>query len=428
MPTNNTVYTKKVDSNNIYKDYTIDYFTHSALLENLSVEDEKTWPSSNGNVIQNKWSDFFSDDSKYYHSGKNINPNSIILSKVSDKNNNIFGYNNYTLYYNYNNGLKKMTSLINLDNGLCYDKESHKIFYNIDDNYIKEVNNKLYFNYKIFPTASNSIYGISKINSLWFDVNTGEIRIKDNILRSIRDIKNILYEKYKSLKGIYEYVQYIYNSSQLKNDFYEESSHSDENTIIKEINETQTINAYYFPEIKIYYKDKYWYNIFLHDYITNSDDPRYIKKEDLIRLIEIPHNNTIYVKTLNNIELVTVNTDKYYNSLPNLSLARNKHIDQIIDMNVVDKTIFKETVNKNLFTNTLSIANVQYVSLSNTSITNNLSGTNFYNNSNGGESIAGNKNQSAINNYNNLNTNNETSLYPEHNSNLAINGSININN
>ena len=194
---------KKVDLNNLYKNYHIVLFNNSNQLDEKSIDKsiKKNWKTvelreEEGRIdTNNEWRSYFiNKDLTYYHTGKIFKPNSIILSNNSNQYNDIYK-NDYILYYNHVFGLKKMTSLVNFINGLNYDISNHKVFYNIDNNYIKEVNKKLYFNNKAFNTTSDTIYGIAKINNYWFDINTGKITIKENILRDIRDIKNILYEK-----------------------------------------------------------------------------------------------------------------------------------------------------------------------------------------------------------------------------------------
>ena len=334
----NILYTKKTDLNDLYKKYSINYFNFSNKLEEIAHQNEKEWPQSprseiNENVKNNEWVDFFVNDSKYYDTSKVFNSNSIILSNISDKTNqlkNINFYNDYILYYNHNTGLRKMTSLVDFTNGLMYDIINHKIFYNIEDNYIKEVNKKLYFNDKSFEISDDSIYGIAKVNKDWFNINTGDISIHNNILKDIRDIKNILYSKNKSLIGIYEYVKFI-NDYESRNN----RTNSEQNIEIKQVFDPETnilydidetirnvyIDSFYLPVTKIFYKNNYWYNLF-------HDNNNLLSSNDLSRTLEVPHNNIVYVKNLKDIEFIVHNEDKYYNTLNDKNKIHQNIINQ----------------------------------------------------------------------------------------------------
>ena len=187
-------YKKNTKLNNVFKNINISFSDNKELLEKYANEKETLYTVSNQynneyiddvekvipeygrsllDILSNNFKNYYkskellskelitknikryNNSSTYCNTSEYIIPNSFILD---------YSYNTYSLYYATNNNLSLLSYNILLKNGFNYDKENHIIHFNIDNKYIKNIKNNLYFNYNIINNQDINEYGLFSFN------------------------------------------------------------------------------------------------------------------------------------------------------------------------------------------------------------------------------------------------------------------------
>lgn len=396
------IYNKNLDSNNIFKLYSIGLFPDSILLESIAYNEinKKYYKDLGTHSNTSEWNDFFEENNYYYKHSDKLLKNSFILSDTNTGDGILSDV--YSIYFNFENGLKKIVTPIKEGNGLYNDSRKHSLLFNIDNNTIKEVNNKLYFNINTINDSENK-YKIAKIDNDIFDAINGTVFVKESILSNVMFLKNYLYSKYKEMNGLYEYIMTYYNKmiGNTNEDFYEESFNvveSDNISIyVKTINSKKYIDTYYYPFTKVLYKDNYWYNKFKRYTIDSPEQPAKLTKEHLVQFKELDHDKIIYAKNLENLDFLVLNENKYFQPSVKINVDSVRYFDNSVNHEVVRAGDYSvRPINTSKFSG---------------DIPNSIKNSSFYTNP---KIYSEEKNNNAINNFNNLRNSNESALYPDY--------------
>ena len=324
-------YKKNTKLNNVFKNINISFSDNKELLEKYANEKETLYTVSNQynneyiddvekvipeygrsllDILSNNFKNYYkskellskelitknikryNNSSTYCNTSEYIIPNSFILD---------YSYNTYSLYYATNNNLSLLSYNILLKNGFNYDKENHIIHFNIDNKYIKNIKNNLYFNYNIINNQDINEYGLFSFNKSETIVDN-----KSNLLLNT-EFKHNIYSNIKKLKKLYDDSNYIYK----KLDFYYNNENYDDMLSLD------------------IFKENIKEDYYILSYFENNETSIKIHKNN-VKQSKDSNNNDIYItnfiKINNNyeeVEPIDNPTDENYIYKYNLSANRN---------------------------------------------------------------------------------------------------------
>ena len=98
-------------------------------------------------------------DTAYIKYDNTINDNSLIIDN---------SYN--SLYYVQPDKINLLSYSLNTKNGFNYNENNHTLYFNVDNKYIKSINNLLYYNYNNIRNTSPDNIGVSSTDDNYFNV------------------------------------------------------------------------------------------------------------------------------------------------------------------------------------------------------------------------------------------------------------------
>ena len=409
-------YKKNTKLNNIFKNINISFSDNKELLEQYANENTSLYTVSNQydneyindiekiipeynksllDILSNNFKNYYkskellskelitenikkyNNSSTYYNVSNYIAPNSFILD---------YSYNTYSLYYVTNNHLSLLSYNILLKNGFNYDKENHIIHFNIDNKYIKNIKNNLYFNYNIINSDNISEYGLFSFDKNEINVDNDSNLIlnsefKFNVFSNIKKLKKL----YDDSNYLYKKLDFYYNNENYDNllslDIFKENIKDDYYTLTYfENNKDTDIDDYI---IKIHKNNVKQSKDLNEDIIYTTDFIKTNNYNNQVYLIDNPEDqNYIYWYQLNNDYNIITYTTTYVSyeldilyTDSNLYLSDNNY--NIEDLNISDEdTIYIKNINTcsfklknnienidnsnyNIFTNRSSITHLQ---------------------------------------------------------------------
>ena len=220
---------------------------------NISYNDIKELYRSKSWLSNNQVSfDEFKDNVNYYN---NYNKNGIqdltyVKYDQSLNTNTLLIDNTYnSLYYVRPDKINLMSYSIKNTDGFNYDENNHILKFNIDNNYIKSINNLLYYNYNNIRNTSSDKTGIASIDDKFFDVKNYNNSYSNNILTINKEFKTEIYSTLNKIKNLYNDCKVIYNKEKTSQTITENG----ENNKIGGININNT--EIRFEDPKLYYDD-----------------------------------------------------------------------------------------------------------------------------------------------------------------------------
>lgn len=249
----------------------------------------------NSNIIDNY---DFEEDSKFSY----ILNNSIIISELNDYE------NSYSLYYKTDEDLFLLSYLVKEGNGLYNYEAYHSLFFNIDDNSIRESYYKIFVdtNSISFGNDNSYNYGISYIDNTYLINYKNSISVNNEIISYFVNIKNRMNDIYDKYKDIYKRISYYNTISKTYNSIYDYDINYDYKDIV-----IKFIDNYYFTNdiLNPDYKDFY---------ITLSND-----------------NNMIYFKNINLLNISLEITSDFKEKISNIINHNGIVIPTNTDINAV---------------------------------------------------------------------------------------------
>lgn len=124
----------------------------------------------------------------------------------------IFDYTYNSLYYLQYNKLNLMSYSISLKNGFNYN--NHMLYFNIDNNYIKSVNNTLYYDFNKIRETTKQSSGISQIDDQYINTKNNNYNYNkkyNNIITLNKDFKYDIFVTLNRLKNLYNTCENIYD-------------------------------------------------------------------------------------------------------------------------------------------------------------------------------------------------------------------------
>ena len=182
---------------------------------NISYNDIKELYRSKSWLSNNQVSfDEFKDNVNYYN---NYNKNGIqdltyVKYDQSLNTNTLLIDNTYnSLYYVRPDKINLISYSIKNTDGFNYDENNHILKFNIDNNYIKSINNLLYYNYNNIRNTSSDKTGIASIDDKFFDVKNYNNSYSNNILTINKEFKTEIYSTLNKIKNLYNDCKVTYN-------------------------------------------------------------------------------------------------------------------------------------------------------------------------------------------------------------------------
>lgn len=272
------IITKNVDLNNILTDYSISAMTNSYILSYYANSKTKHYKSVQKEISINLdpiideetgLTYVFNDKNQFnlqetYNYNESLLTNNIIVANVGNK---LTSYNgSYIIYYNTNDGLRQLSYHYKEGNGIYYDKKTHLIGMNIDNNTIKESNKKLFFDTNSIPISSLNNYGISYVDTEYMTIDNGILSIKSNLIENIISYKYKIQSLYNSLYSIYSAFSYYDNIYITKNDttnifvkYFNNVLKNDKNNMLERKISYETTSSLFFPNSQLQYYDNYYF-------------------------------------------------------------------------------------------------------------------------------------------------------------------------
>jgi len=228
-------------------------------------------------------------------------------SNASSKKTYVFT-NSYLIYSNIGDGVRIMSYYIDQDSGFYYDKDEHMMTFNIDNDTIKTIDEKLYFDTNSIGISNAGNHGIGYVDTKYLDVReNGEVTLASYVASSIVDYKYKIKNIYNKMVDIYESASYLYNA-------FNEYQNTQLYANVKKITTTEDMDGkkyrsivsyiytYYFPTNYVKFYDDYYFN--------GTIFPKKAKKP----LIELDGSRIIYCKNLEDLVILSYSTNlhKYF--------------------------------------------------------------------------------------------------------------------
>ena len=192
-----------ISYNNI--DITSTYDSVKALYRN------NKWLNDSYNISTNeyennvlKYNNYDSNGSQnitYTQYNNTINDNSLLIDST---------YN--SLYYVQPDKINLLSYSLNTRNGFNYDDNNHVLYFNIDNKYIKSINNLLYYNYNNIRNTSSDKPGVAFIDDKYFDVKNNNNSYSNNTLTIIKEFKTEIFSTVNKIKNLYKECEVIYDT------------------------------------------------------------------------------------------------------------------------------------------------------------------------------------------------------------------------
>ena len=163
---------------------------------NISLDDYKDnilrYNNYNKNLIQ---------DTTYVKYDNTINDNSLIIDN---------SYN--SLYYVQPEKVNLLSYSLNVKNGFNYNENNHTLYFDVDNKYIKSINNLLYYNYNNIRNTSPDNIGVASTDDNYFDVKNNNNSYSNNTLTIIKEFKTEIFSTLNKIKNLYKECEVIYDT------------------------------------------------------------------------------------------------------------------------------------------------------------------------------------------------------------------------
>ena len=313
----------------------VDYQTSSNYLTKLYISHYNVRTPltiSNSEIIENI---------KYYNNFKNNLEQDNTYTNFTTSyitNSLVFDYTYNKLYYIQPNKVNLMTYLLDIKNGLNY--KNHMLYLNIDNEYIRSINNTLYYNFNKIRETSTNDNGVSLLDNKYINTKNISHHNFDNyqhhhgILSINKDFKYNVFISLNKLKSLYYKCEDMYNTLSYyvtNDDYYNDYldfvkyNYKADDIVLWKKNENMS-NAHYT-----------YYQMFQSYYHTSYDvkfenTKLYITDLGLgINNLDISDEETIYISDLNNVSFkietiptyITSYNYSYYKNSMSLSIENN---------------------------------------------------------------------------------------------------------
>lgn len=227
-------------------------------------------------------------DTAYIKYDNTINDNSLIIDN---------SYN--SLYYVQPDKINLLSYSLNTKNGFNYNENNHTLYFNVDNKYIKSINNLLYYNYNNIRNTSPDNIGVSSTDDNYFNVKNNNNSYSNNTLTIIKEFKTEIFSTLNKIKNLYKECEVIYDTLTYFNKVNNNREPLSLNGGVDNNNNTYNSREIKFENPKLYY--------------TNY--------EIGIDSLDLSNVDTIYVFDLNNAEF-----NIGYNNVKNYDYMSNKVI------------------------------------------------------------------------------------------------------
>ena len=154
------------------------------------------------NVLKyNNYDSAGSQNITYTQYNNTINDNSLLIDST---------YN--SLYYVQPDKINLLSYSLNTRNGFNYDDNNHVLYFNVDNKYIKSINNLLYYNYNNIRNTSSDKPGVAFIDDKYFDVKNNNNSYSNNTLTIIKEFKTEIFSTLNKIKNLYKECEVIYDT------------------------------------------------------------------------------------------------------------------------------------------------------------------------------------------------------------------------
>ena len=140
-------------------------------------------------------------DTAYIKYDNTINDNSLIIDN---------SYN--SLYYVQPDKINLLSYSLNTKNGFNYNENNHTLYFNVDNKYIKSINNLLYYNYNNIRNTSPDNIGVSSTDDNYFNVKNNNNSYSNNTLTIIKEFKTEIFSTLNKIKNLYKECEVIYDT------------------------------------------------------------------------------------------------------------------------------------------------------------------------------------------------------------------------
>lgn len=247
-------------------------------------------------------------ETSYINLGKGLNSNLLIYNS---------SYN--LLYYLQHNKLNLMSYVLELKNGFNYNNINHMLYFNIDNNYIRSINNTLYYNYNHIRKATPTQSGVVALDKAFLTTRNSNYKKSNEMLTVNKSFKYDVFATLNKIKNLYNNCKNIYATLSYYDaiDDFNENYLKFENTI----NNVSYKTSIEFVDSKLFYTN-YKLNtlamdienadtIYVNDLSSVNFRIGYAKVEDCAYLENINSYNSNILK--NRISLMSINTDMSVN-------------------------------------------------------------------------------------------------------------------
>ena len=267
------------------------------------------------NVLKyNNYDSAGSQNITYTQYNNTINDNSLLIDST---------YN--SLYYVQPDKINLLSYSLNTRNGFNYDDNNHVLYFNVDNKYIKSINNLLYYNYNNIRNTSSDKPGVAFIDDKYFDVKNNNNSYSNNTLTIIKEFKTEIFSTLNKIKNLYKECEVIYDTL---NQFNTVNNNQDPLSLGQGTNQGSTYSSrkITFEKPKLYYSN---YEIGIDSLDLSNVDTLYVfdleNSEFNIGYNNIKNydhkTNTIKYNTAYNVN--SYNSDLLRNRM-SLTLAENE--------------------------------------------------------------------------------------------------------
>lgn len=247
-------------------------------------------------------------ETSYTNLGKGLNSNLLIYNS---------SYN--LLYYLQHNKLNLMSYVLELKNGFNYNNINHMLYFNIDNDYIRSINNTLYYNYNHIRKATPTQSGVVALDKAFLTTRNSNYKKSNEMLTVNKLFKYDVFATLNKIKNLYNNCKNVYATLSYYDaiDDFNENYLKFENTV----NNVSYTTSIEFVDSKLFYTN-YKLNtlsmdienadtIYVNDLSSVNFRVGYAKVEDCAYLENINSYNSNILK--NRISLMSINTDMSVN-------------------------------------------------------------------------------------------------------------------
>lgn len=289
-------------------------------------------------------------ETTYTNLGKTLNSNLLIYNS---------SYN--LLYYLQHNKLNLMSYVLELKNGFNYNDINHMLYFNIDNDYIRSINNTLYYNYNHIRKATPIQTGVVALNKAFLTTRNSNYKKSNEMLTVNKSFKYDVFATLNKIKNLYNNCKNVYATLS----YYDTIDNFNKNYLKFDntINGVSYTTSIEFVDSKLFYTN-YKLNtlamdienadtIYVNDLSSVNFRIGYTKVEDCAYLKNINAYNSNILK--NRISLMPINTDMsvnvsynhYYNHIKTTILSyqlseqwilKNKEVKNDIPIKLMAKS------------------------------------------------------------------------------------------